>query len=65
LWQLGENGLKPVLVYIHGGGFVVGDSTDTVYGPDYLIGKDIVIVSMNYRLGALGEETEKGSSKTG
>ena len=53
--QLAENDLRPVLVWIHGGGFHFGDSTDRAYGPEYLIGEDIVIVTINYRLGPLGK----------
>lgn len=45
----------PVMVYIHGGGFRSGDSSEMLYGPDYLLAKDIVYVAMNYRLGVLGE----------
>jgi len=52
--QLGEQDLKPVLFWIHGGGFFAGDGTDSFYGPQYLIQKDIVIVTINYRLGPLG-----------
>lgn len=43
------------MVWIHGGGFKFGDSSEMIYGPDYLLSKDIVYVSMNYRLGVLGE----------
>nr|QLI62116.1 carboxylesterase 4 [Streltzoviella insularis] len=47
--------LLPVMVYIHGGGFVFGSGTDDViHGPDYLVEKDVVLVSLNYRLGVLG-----------
>ncbi|KAF5273125.1 hypothetical protein FQA39_LY07615 [Lamprigera yunnana] len=45
--------LKPVMVWIHGGGFVTGSST-TLYGPEFLITKDVVIVTINYRLGLAG-----------
>uniref|UniRef100_A0A182JVC2 Carboxylic ester hydrolase n=1 Tax=Anopheles christyi TaxID=43041 RepID=A0A182JVC2_9DIPT len=44
----------PVMVYIYGGGFVEGTSGTELYGPDYLIEKDIILVTFNYRLGALG-----------
>ncbi|KFB50590.1 AGAP006228-PA-like protein [Anopheles sinensis] len=44
----------PVMVYIYGGGFTEGTSGTELYGPDYLIEKDIVLVSFNYRVGALG-----------
>lgn len=47
--------LMPVMVFIHGGGFVFGHGTDdSAHGPDYLVEKDVVIVSLNYRLGVLG-----------
>jgi para-nitrobenzyl esterase len=44
--------LKPVMVYIHGGAFLTGESDD--YGPRRLLGRDVVVVTINYRLGALG-----------
>ena len=46
--------LKPVLVFIHGGAFVVGSNDSRLYGPEILLDKDLVLVSMNYRLGPLG-----------
>ncbi|KAG8034161.1 hypothetical protein G9C98_001245 [Cotesia typhae] len=45
---------KPVMVWIHGGGFYSGAGDDDFFGPDYLIEKDIVLVTINYRLGILG-----------
>ncbi|XP_034484525.1 esterase B1-like [Drosophila innubila] len=44
----------PVIVYIYGGGFQIGEATRDVYGPDYFMKKDIVLVTFNYRVGALG-----------
>ncbi|KAG5668733.1 hypothetical protein PVAND_016660 [Polypedilum vanderplanki] len=44
----------PVLVWLHGGGWVVGHSGYTQYGPEYLLEHDIVLVTGNYRLGPLG-----------
>jgi para-nitrobenzyl esterase len=45
--------LRPVMVWIHGGGFVVGESDD--YDPTKLVEQgDVVVVTINYRLGALG-----------
>lgn len=48
--------IKPraVMVWIHGGAFVHGSGEDDLYGPDYLIEKDIVLVTINYRVGILG-----------
>ncbi|XP_062544107.1 esterase B1-like [Armigeres subalbatus] len=45
---------QPVLLYIHGGAFNRGSSGVEMYGPDYLIQADIVLVTFNYRVGALG-----------
>lgn len=45
---------RPVMVWIHGGGFSNGSGDTTVYGPDYIVRKDVVLVTLNYRLGALG-----------
>uniref|UniRef100_A0A1B6C6S0 Carboxylic ester hydrolase n=3 Tax=Clastoptera arizonana TaxID=38151 RepID=A0A1B6C6S0_9HEMI len=46
--------LKPVMVYIHGGGFAFGHGNSDVYGPEYLLQHNIVLVTFNYRLGVLG-----------
>lgn len=46
--------LLPVMVFIHGGGFLVGNP-DVVGGTALpLLTKDIVLVSIQYRLGTLG-----------
>lgn len=48
------------MVWLYGGGFTSGQST--VFGPDYFMEKNVVIVTVNYRVGALGflsiEESE-------
>ncbi|CAH2084443.1 unnamed protein product [Euphydryas editha] len=44
----------PVMVFIHGGGFVSGSGNDNAYGPQYLVRKDVVLVTLNYRLEILG-----------
>ena len=43
-----------VLVYIHGGGFVEGSGAIDTYDGDALARKGIIVVTINYRLGALG-----------
>ncbi|XP_065225811.1 esterase FE4-like [Planococcus citri] len=48
------NSLKPVMVYIHGGGFAHGSGNSSVYGPDFLLEYDVIVVTINYRLLALG-----------
>ncbi|XP_052895909.1 uncharacterized protein LOC128303096 [Anopheles moucheti] len=44
----------PVMVYIHGGGFMSGSGSSLFYNPEYFIQQDVVIVTINYRLGPLG-----------
>ena len=44
----------PVLVYIHGGGFTEGSGSVAVYDGERLAKKGLVIVTVNYRLGAFG-----------
>ncbi|XP_032784694.2 venom carboxylesterase-6 [Daphnia magna] len=50
-----ENPL-PVMVWIHGGGFTTGSgNSDTdLYGPGYILDRDVVLVTLNYRLGSFG-----------
>ncbi|XP_011630104.1 esterase E4-like [Pogonomyrmex barbatus] len=45
---------RAVMVWIHGGGFFMGDGNPSIYGPDFIIRKDVVLVTLNYRLGVLG-----------
>lgn len=47
--------LRPVMFWIHGGGFLTGHGDDTLYGPNYLLRKDVVLVTINYRLGVFGK----------
>lgn len=46
--------LLPVMVWIHGGGFFAGSGSADVFGPELLIKKDVIVVTVNYRLGVLG-----------
>ncbi|XP_067614371.1 uncharacterized protein [Eurosta solidaginis] len=45
---------RPVMVWIYGGGFQIGEATRDMYSPDFLISKDIVLVTIQYRLGPFG-----------
>ena len=63
--------LLPVLVWFHGGGLSTGQGDDMtlavtgseaqfhvagdMYGPQFLIEYNLVIVTVNYRLGPLGQ----------
>ncbi|KAJ8710598.1 hypothetical protein PYW08_009113 [Mythimna loreyi] len=42
----------PILVWFHGGGFAFGSAGE--YDGKYLVKKDIVVITVNYRLGAYG-----------
>ncbi|XP_050307750.1 esterase B1-like [Anthonomus grandis grandis] len=53
---------KPVMVWIHGGAFICGSNKTELYGPDYLMTQDIVLVTINYRLGILGFASFKDQS---
>ncbi|ODN01308.1 Esterase FE4 [Orchesella cincta] len=50
--QISEPGKFSVIVFIHGGGYFFG-STAT-YGPTYLLQKNVVLVTIQYRLGVMG-----------
>ena len=43
---------RPVLIWFHGGNFIRGSAAD--YEPDYLLDEEIVLVTVNYRLGLFG-----------
>ncbi len=44
----------PVMVWIYGGGFVIGDSASKIYNGSNLARSGVVVVNFNYRLGRLG-----------
>ncbi len=45
---------RPVMVWIHGGGFVNGGSSPAVYDGSAFARSGVVLVSLNYRLGRFG-----------
>ena len=50
-----DNARRPVLVWIHGGAFILGSGSTALYAGDRLAKRgDVVVVTINYRLGALG-----------
>jgi para-nitrobenzyl esterase len=56
VWTPGLDGARrPVMVWIHGGGFMVGSGSTGIYnGHDLAKRRDVVVVTINYRLGPLG-----------
>ncbi|XP_047041092.1 juvenile hormone esterase-like [Helicoverpa zea] len=49
-----EKNVLPVMLFLHGGGWMCGDATTEMYGPQYLLDRDVILVTTNYRLGPLG-----------
>jgi para-nitrobenzyl esterase len=49
-----KKGSLPVMVWIYGGGFEGGGTSEARQDGQYLAHKDVIVVSMNYRLGIFG-----------
>merc|ERR1711962_411141 len=49
-----QNHPLPVMVWIHGGALVIGSGTYQEHGPQHLLDKEVIVVTINYRLGVLG-----------
>jgi para-nitrobenzyl esterase len=49
-----KNAKLPVMVWIYGGGFVAGTTSEPRQDGEHLATKGVVVVSMNYRLGVFG-----------
>jgi para-nitrobenzyl esterase len=46
---------KPVMVWVHGGAYVLGSSSQPLYdGRRLASGGDVIVVSLNYRIGVFG-----------
>jgi len=65
----GVDGARPVLVWVHGGAFLGGGSSARLYdGAELATRGDVVVITINFRLGALGllahpalAETDEGA----
>jgi para-nitrobenzyl esterase len=70
VWTQSTAGRRPVMVWIHGGGFFAGFGGEERHNGGPLARKGAVVVTINYRLGAFGfmahpalaAETPEGSS---
>ncbi len=59
-------GSRPVMVWIYGGGFVNGAAADPIHAGERLVARgDVVLVTFDYRLGALGFLHTGASSNLG
>lgn len=54
--SLDQNANLDVIFYIHGGSFMF--NYGGLYGPDYVIDEQVVVVTFNYRIGPLGRTFE-------
>ncbi len=55
VWTPGLDGRRPVMVWIHGGAFQFGSGATPWYdGANFATHGDVVLVTINYRLGPLG-----------
>ena len=57
IWTTGKTDKKkPVMFWIHGGAYKYSGSRETLYNAYYMVSKnpDIVVVTINYRLGLMG-----------
>ena len=54
VWTSHLTGKRPVIVWIHGGGFVVGSASQPLYDGAFFAENGVVLVSFNYRLGPFG-----------
>ena len=61
--NIGGKTKRPVMVWIHGGGLNRGWSSQDKYDGSAFANEDVVLVSVNYRLGALGFLAHPGLSK--
>jgi para-nitrobenzyl esterase len=48
------HGKRPVMVYIHGGGFTQGSDVLTVFGDRHVREQDVVLVGINHRINVFG-----------
>ncbi|MEU3060514.1 carboxylesterase/lipase family protein [Streptomyces subrutilus] len=49
-----DDGGRPVMVFVHGGGFVTGSNRAALYGGSAFARDGVVLVTVNYRLGVPG-----------
>lgn len=54
VWAPEKGKNLPVMVWIHGGGYVGGSGSRPYYDGDNLVRRGVILVTLNYRLGVLG-----------
>ncbi|MEH2487848.1 carboxylesterase/lipase family protein [Bradyrhizobium sp. AZCC 2230] len=61
----GVDGPLPVMVFIHGGDFIAGTASDPLFDGSRFAQAGLIVVTLNYRLGALGWLTRPALSDGG
>ncbi|BET00279.1 Esterase [Nesidiocoris tenuis] len=59
------NSSAPVMLWVHGGGWIWGTGSKIYYGPDFLMNEDVVLITINYRLGPIGFASLENEAMTG
>ncbi|GAA0350081.1 carboxylesterase family protein [Actinoallomurus spadix] len=54
VWTPADGGGLPVMVFVHGGGFVAGSTRSALYDGSAFARDGVVLVTLNYRLGIAG-----------
>jgi para-nitrobenzyl esterase len=55
VWTPATDGKRrPVMFWIYGGGFTIGSGSEPIYDGRAFAARDVVLVTINYRLGAFG-----------
>lgn len=62
VWTPAEAARAPVIVWIHGGSLVSGAGSEAIYDGANFARRGVIVVSINYRLGALGWLAHPGLS---
>ncbi|CAH2233192.1 jg13123, partial [Pararge aegeria aegeria] len=63
--EVKEQRYLPILVFIHGGGFAFGSGSTGLHGPEYLMHRDVIVITFNYRLNVFGFLSLNSSSIPG
>ena len=54
-----------MLVWIHGGGFTSGSGSSRLYGPEHLLDYNIILITINFRVGPLSFLTMENNDMPG
>ncbi|CAK1547535.1 unnamed protein product [Leptosia nina] len=55
----------PIFVFVHGGGFAFGSGDTDLHGPEFMVQRDMIVVTFNYRINVFGYLSLNSSSIPG